>query len=240
MAEPGEISTLEAKPLLKRPGGAHIPRPVVINGKNFDPFDPPKLIRNADGTQRFIGGKEIDKDQDGDSSSEGVPGLDVSRLKGIYEKCVAKYEGKYPNGLLDISVVLDADDRIEVGKLIGMAKSAHAGFVAENPDWIKFVELRKKMRDAVGTFGEDARIIEDNSVQTPTEAQAEDNIPRIRVPTSIYRLSVWGSRIGLLDGSFGHYDRGNAEGQMASYLGNSIKEVYGFVKESHASSGQRQ
>lgn len=63
MAEPGEIPTLEPKPALKRPGGAYSPKPVIIEGKTYDPFHPPKLVQNPDGTQGFIGGKELTKDE---------------------------------------------------------------------------------------------------------------------------------------------------------------------------------
>ncbi len=63
MAEPGGTDTLEpAKPTLKRPGGVAYPRPPVINGKTYDPFHAPKSVQNPDGTQGFIGGKEIDTD----------------------------------------------------------------------------------------------------------------------------------------------------------------------------------
>lgn len=226
------------RPLMTRPGGPHYPRPVEIGGKTFDPFHPPKSVQNPDGTQEFIGGKELPTKGEEKLLGDSL-GLDVARLKKICERCTAKYEGKYQNGLLDINVVLDADDRTEVGKLIGMAERVHAEFADGNPDWKKFVGLREEMRSIYGTLGENARIIEDNSVQTPTKVQTENNIVVIRVPTSIYRLGFWDSKIGDLNRQFDHYDKGFARGQMAAYLGEGIREVYRFVKTSQVSGGQR-
>lgn len=46
-----------------RPGRAYFPRPIEVSGKTFDPFHPPKTIRDPDGTQRYIGGREMIPDE---------------------------------------------------------------------------------------------------------------------------------------------------------------------------------
>ncbi len=216
------------------------------NGQWYDNFGGTKIsgeqARREEAEVREIRRqmKEAEKGEDQTVPHvDSPPNLDVDRLKNIYEKCVARYEGKYENGLLDINVVLDEADKGEVKKLIETAGNIHKGFADKNPQWVEFIKLRDEMRSVLGTFGEDARIIEDNSVQIPTKGQTKNNSPVIKVPTDIYRLSVWDSKIGLLDRSFDQYGKGNAKGTMASYLGNSIKEVYGFVKESRASRGQQ-
>lgn len=232
-----ESAEVPEQPLKLRPGGQLTDRPIQnLDGKWYNNFGKTEIgeeqARREEAKLQEIRRKM--KETPEEKLPEGVPGLDVERLKGIYERCVAKYEGKYPNGLLDINVVLDEGDRAEVEKLIRMAKVAHAGFANGNPDWIKFVELREKMRSTLGTLGEDSRIIEDNSAQTPTKIQADNSSPVIKVPTSIYRLSVWDSKIRGLDGLFDQYNRSNAKGTMASYLGSHIQEVYRFVKTSHS------
>ncbi len=61
----GEDNKTEASSVQKRhrPGRSYLPRPIVINGKNFDPFHPPKLIQNSDGTQEHVGGREMSPDE---------------------------------------------------------------------------------------------------------------------------------------------------------------------------------
>lgn len=230
-----------------RPGGALIDRPrQSFDGKWYNNFGETEIseeqARREEAELQKVRGKirETSIGKDVGKLSEGVPGVDAQRLKGIYERCVAEYEGKNPNGLLDINVILDEADKAEVKKLIDIAKNTHTELADGNPNWIQFVKLRDEMRAILGTFGEDTRIIEDNLIQTPTKGQVKNNVPIIRVPTNIYRLSVWDSRIGSLDSLFTHYDRGNAKGQMASFLGNSIQEVYGLVKQIYASHGQKQ
>lgn len=44
----------------KLPGGKLEPKPVVIEGVAYDPFDPPKLLRQPDGTTTWIGGTKLE------------------------------------------------------------------------------------------------------------------------------------------------------------------------------------
>jgi hypothetical protein len=180
------------------------------------------------------------KDTEEKDIPEAVPGIDVTRLKGIYDRCLAKYEGKYPNGLLDINVVLNADDKTEVRNLIKMASETHANLADADPNWKSFVDLRNEMRDKFGTLREDARIVEDSSVNTTINAKDSSGAPILRVPTSIYRLNMWEGKIGGLDQYFDEYDKGHSKGRSASPLGRDIKETYRFIKEAKAPSSQTQ
>lgn len=58
----------------KLPGGALQQKPVVIEGVVYDPFDPPKLIKRADGTTAWIGGRKLEADESSiiDEQSDSV------------------------------------------------------------------------------------------------------------------------------------------------------------------------
>lgn len=46
-----------------RPGGPLQERPVEINGIFYDPLNPPKKIRNSDGTEGYIGGRKLEQEE---------------------------------------------------------------------------------------------------------------------------------------------------------------------------------
>jgi hypothetical protein len=56
----GEVQTTQIeKPL---PGAPLRMKPVEINGKYYDPLYPPKLSKDVNGREEYVGGQEIDKD----------------------------------------------------------------------------------------------------------------------------------------------------------------------------------
>ena len=47
----------------ERPGKALNELPIEINGHYYDPTQPPELVKLPDGTRKYIGGREINKDE---------------------------------------------------------------------------------------------------------------------------------------------------------------------------------
>lgn len=48
----------------KRPGGPLRQKPISVGGVDYDPFHPPKIFQNTDGTEEIIGGRKFDKDEE--------------------------------------------------------------------------------------------------------------------------------------------------------------------------------
>ncbi|HUQ84912.1 MAG TPA: hypothetical protein VM077_01185 [Candidatus Limnocylindrales bacterium] len=75
------------------PGGPYNPRPMTIEGKTYDPFNPPKLYRNSDGTTEFRGGKVVIESQGTQSKKDGEANNEKMEYKEIDERI--KIAGAY-------------------------------------------------------------------------------------------------------------------------------------------------
>lgn len=88
----------------KLPGGATKVRPISIGGEFYDPFHPPKLYRNPNGTEEYRGGRKLDKDDvyaDRFWEKNKVEGLREAMVENIRRAIKVGYFGQFvsPNGI---------------------------------------------------------------------------------------------------------------------------------------------
>lgn len=216
---------------LKRPGGELRQTPLEIDEKLYDPFDPPKLYRNPDGSTEYKGGTEINKlDETASEQKEGD--IDVSVLKAIFEKCTKEYEGKYKSGLFGANVDLTPTEITALQGLLGRANETFKRFTDNDSVYTKFQQILEERRNKVGRLSEASSIIIDDNAQDVQKVLIEGKIPGIKVPARIQHLYTWENRIGDTGHMLKDYIDGQARGRSTKQFGQDVKDIYRFVKES--------
>lgn len=157
--------------------------------------------------------------------------LDAAVLKGVYEKCTKRYDGKYPSGLFDINVRLDDTELAHIAIIITEAKRLLGHFATSHPAYPKFDALLREMRKKVGTFGESGRIIGDSSATAATDELMNGNVPAIRAPSAVADFYAWKLYVESLEDTLRLYRAGIMRGCSATEFGKNVKEVFRLVKE---------
>ncbi|OGY23141.1 MAG: hypothetical protein A2172_02055 [Candidatus Woykebacteria bacterium RBG_13_40_15] len=158
--------------------------------------------------------------------------IDVEVLKGVHEKCTREYDDKYRSGLFGVNVELEEREIAEVENLIGRAHATLDRFIRDEPLYGKFESLVQRMRDSLGTFGEEGRLIEDPSATDISKAFTDKMVPALKVPSRIYNLYLWSNKVSNVQETLQRYQSSLAEGTTAKFFGRNVKDLYRLIKES--------